>query len=127
MKRKTVIFTLISITTVLFVLILVFSFVTREENKNLSSKIAEQQKEIEVKDIQINLLKESNYDLKELADSQKRLIDGESLGEFMELYDSNKEASMIEVLVHLENSESGLPMRFLLKGSSVRNEQEEDE
>lgn len=122
MKRETVIFTLISIITVLA---LVLAFVTREKNKNLGSKIAEQQKELSVKDLRIKDLMNANQTLDALVRQQNKLIEGEPLEEFMEMYDENRTALSVEILVHLKDSETGLPRRFLIEGSSIEDNEEE--
>lgn len=125
MKRETVIFTLISIATVLSIFILLSSFVTRKENKNLGSKIAEQQKELSAKDLRIKDLMSANQTLDALVRQQNKLIEGEPLEEFMEMYDENRTALSVEILVYLKDSETGLPRRFLIEGSSIEDNEEE--
>lgn len=125
MKRETAIKIAISIIISLIVLSLVSNFFTREINKDLVAKLSEQRKEIGVKDIRINLLQESNKALKELADSQKKLIDGESLDEFMKMYESNEVAEKVEILIHTKNSETGYPRMFTIIGGYASEEEDQ--
>lgn len=93
----------------------------------LKAKVSNQRKELATKEQRVADLKHTNKILDTLILRQKRLIEGEGLGEFMEMFERNEEGvTSIEVLVRLEDSETGLPMRFLLKGC-VDDDQKEEE
>lgn len=99
----------------------------RGDNNELVAAVAGHRKELAGKEQRIADLTSTNKTLEALIRQQKKLIEGESLYEFMALYEKNRVAKFVEILVHLEESETGLPMRFLIKGSQADDNQEEGE
>ena len=79
----------------------VFLLVVKEKNQTFESTLTEQQKEIYVKDQRITDLMSANKTLDALVRQQNKLIEGESLGDFMAMYEANKVASKVEILVYL--------------------------
>lgn len=93
-------------------------------NDELAGAVANQSKELAGKDQRIADLTSANKTLDALVRQQNKLIEGESLGEFMEIYESNEKALSVEILVHLEDSESGLPRSFFIEGCGTQKEEE---
>lgn len=111
----------------LTVIAFIYGVSDKERISALEAQVSNQRKELATKEQRVADLKHTNKILDTLILRQKRLIEGEGLGEFMEMFERNEEGvTSIEVLVRLEDSETGLPMRFLLKGC-VDGDQEEEE
>ena len=114
--------TTISIVTVLMLIVVMLWI---NNNNELDEAVADHREELAGKDQRIADLTSTNKTLEALIRQQKRLIEGESLGEFMEMYEKNQVATSVEILVKLENSETGLPMRFAINGCGETNEEDD--